>query len=565
MSTLPTVTAYTGIATQATPLAITTTFTPPPQCTEHRLTMLENQKFELWLNSPVPVENITMTACYPKELLDNILLDDQGSVLFPAFAPFICPEKYNNVLTGASGYFACCPSGYGLAQNRDAPLTRPGAGGTCYTNIKMGATLNITAYDSSSLVGPTTWVATTSGSQAYAYPIDGYRTGNFTAGAGTNAENQTSSYLVHPTPTMSSPATESTPQPLLGLKSGDSDAGLNKAAQIGTIIGSITGGLGLIATLVFGIKTLYQWKHRDHGSQDDMNESGGASGSTTLIYHDPAENPVGNIASAKSLPLRDYYNQGSNRTPFRRTSNQWLTRQATNFMSPSGEVSRICSSPERIDSFQSSLQAEAAPSASHLGLLESLKKYPYSPEEEYFSNRPDVSPVSPVSPESLQQQPQQSFSHPTDWSHFEHEINTPTKSLTAPYPTRQSKYGVAPLKLPVRKNTQAAFAISSSPERITYEQARAFYIPFPDSLGLPSTSNMEQVDTKRVTKIEQSITREQSEGNSEERQLDQEFTLYPCPSPDGYWDFIEPELYHTGDSVGEDVLRDSWLDTCSSI
>jgi len=72
--------------------------------------------------------------------------------------------------------------------------------------------------------------------------------------AGTFPENKTSSYLAHPSPTQNFPPESSST--LRSQPPDDFGGGFNKAAQIGTAIGVVIGGLGLIAIIVFGFKTV---------------------------------------------------------------------------------------------------------------------------------------------------------------------------------------------------------------------------------------------------------------------------------------------------------------------
>jgi hypothetical protein len=58
---------------------------------------------------------------------------------------------------------------------------RPAHGGTCYSGI---STVVVTAYDNSSAVATSTWVASVSGAQAYALVIEGYAAANATSGNG---------------------------------------------------------------------------------------------------------------------------------------------------------------------------------------------------------------------------------------------------------------------------------------------------------------------------------------------------------------------------------------------
>jgi hypothetical protein len=206
--------------------AITTSFVPPPQCMQNLLTMMENKRYQLRLHDPYPVPNITMSLCYPKEFM-AYTYQDTSLPSYPAFSPLICPEMYSTVFSTTSGYVACCPrhvsrylmvtfsvlthsaSGYGLAQNSKAPLDQPASGGTCYTNINSGQTINITAYNSATLLGPKSWLATTSGAQGYAYPIDEFRSSNTTITTSYLAENRTRIYQGNITPTAAKTSTAS--------------------------------------------------------------------------------------------------------------------------------------------------------------------------------------------------------------------------------------------------------------------------------------------------------------------------------------------------------------------
>lgn len=88
---------------------LTTTFVPKATaCTENRLTMLANRKYEIWNNEPVPVPNITITDCYPTQFLESYTLLG-AKVTQPAFNPLICPDNYETIGPYTSNYIACCP------------------------------------------------------------------------------------------------------------------------------------------------------------------------------------------------------------------------------------------------------------------------------------------------------------------------------------------------------------------------------------------------------------------------------------------------------------------------
>jgi hypothetical protein len=156
---------------------LTTTFAPTATCTENRLTMLANRGYEIWMNMPVPVPNSTFSDCYPSQYMTSYLLS-AGGVTQPAFNPLVCPQGYSTIGPYTSNYIACCPSGYLFASPTiSAPSDRPAFGGTCYTPILEATPVMVTAYGSSGVTATTTFSATVTNAQAYAYPIDGFAYG----------------------------------------------------------------------------------------------------------------------------------------------------------------------------------------------------------------------------------------------------------------------------------------------------------------------------------------------------------------------------------------------------
>ena len=170
--------------------ALTTTFTPPAECTAGHLTMLQSDAYKVWLNEPRPVPNTTFSSCYPSQFVTSYLHSVSSTVL-PAFSPLVCQHNYftifNQSISSRPLYVACCPrSGTQTLMNVGSPLTlltcsnygfappsistpgRPAYGGTCYSNI---ISTSITQYDNSSSSG--VMYFSTSG-QAYAHPIDGF-------------------------------------------------------------------------------------------------------------------------------------------------------------------------------------------------------------------------------------------------------------------------------------------------------------------------------------------------------------------------------------------------------
>lgn len=88
--------------------ALITQFAPHgTACTENRLTMLQNQAFEIWNNAPFPVPGTTFSDCYPSQFMSS-LISSAGGTTLPAFSPLKCPENYSTV-EFTSSYIACCP------------------------------------------------------------------------------------------------------------------------------------------------------------------------------------------------------------------------------------------------------------------------------------------------------------------------------------------------------------------------------------------------------------------------------------------------------------------------
>lgn len=92
--------------------ALTTTFTPPPSCTSHHLTMLENQAFRVWMNEPIPVPDTTFSDCYPSQFMTSYQ-QQMSNTIVPAFSPLVCPDSYatvfNQPIKDRPLYIACCP------------------------------------------------------------------------------------------------------------------------------------------------------------------------------------------------------------------------------------------------------------------------------------------------------------------------------------------------------------------------------------------------------------------------------------------------------------------------
>lgn len=91
---------------------LTTSFTPPPSCTQGHITMLMSAAYQIWLNEPRPVPNTTISDCYPPQFMTSFLASVSSTIL-PAFSPLVCPDNYftiyNQTITSRPLYVACCP------------------------------------------------------------------------------------------------------------------------------------------------------------------------------------------------------------------------------------------------------------------------------------------------------------------------------------------------------------------------------------------------------------------------------------------------------------------------
>ncbi|KAF2087595.1 hypothetical protein K490DRAFT_65426 [Saccharata proteae CBS 121410] len=262
--------------------ALTTTFSPPATCTQNHLTILSSPGYMIWVNEPVPVPSTTVSACYPSQFLDGYTSTSSSSIA-PFISPLVCPDGWVTAMTGPSSYIACCPTGYELAPPTvTVSPSRPAYGGTCYSNFASGQTVNITVYNSASLVATSTWLASDSTDQAYGHVIDG-----IAAYIPTTAANAT-------TAAISTPPTSSTPAPT--TSSSPSSSSLSGGAIAGIVIG-ICALLALLVASTFFL--LRRRKHRLGRSQSRTHEVD-ASGSA--IAEKDGSNPyAGNDGKAAEL------------------------------------------------------------------------------------------------------------------------------------------------------------------------------------------------------------------------------------------------------------------------
>lgn len=93
--------------------SLTTTFTPPSECTQGHLTMLERQAYYVWLNAPLPVVNTTFSSCYPDAFMTSYLQSAVSGTIAGPFSPLVCPKNYVTVrsqsVSDRPSYIVCCP------------------------------------------------------------------------------------------------------------------------------------------------------------------------------------------------------------------------------------------------------------------------------------------------------------------------------------------------------------------------------------------------------------------------------------------------------------------------
>ena len=129
-----TVTLPSDVSTRTTSLStpiLSTKFTPPPSCSSS-LTKLDQSFGEIWKNAIIPVDNLTVSACYAHEFMTSYLQSIRG-VSLPPFMTLSCQKDWtiahtwstesshcNTKYTAdtACWYIACCPSYVSMIGNR---------------------------------------------------------------------------------------------------------------------------------------------------------------------------------------------------------------------------------------------------------------------------------------------------------------------------------------------------------------------------------------------------------------------------------------------------------------
>jgi hypothetical protein len=84
-------------------MALTTVFTPPPECTESFTQVASNY----WENVIVPAPQKTLTSCYPSQFYSSAV-GAAHSVALPPFNPLVCPSGWSSIPYNST-YVVCCP------------------------------------------------------------------------------------------------------------------------------------------------------------------------------------------------------------------------------------------------------------------------------------------------------------------------------------------------------------------------------------------------------------------------------------------------------------------------
>jgi hypothetical protein len=84
-------------------MALTTVFTPPPECTGSFTQIGSNY----WEDVIVPAPHTTLTSCYPSQFYSSAV-GAANSVPLPPFNPLVCPSGWSSLPYNTT-YIVCCP------------------------------------------------------------------------------------------------------------------------------------------------------------------------------------------------------------------------------------------------------------------------------------------------------------------------------------------------------------------------------------------------------------------------------------------------------------------------
>ena len=100
-----------------TTLALTTVFTPPPECT-NGMTLARGY---LWRQVITPAESVTLTSCYPSQFYSSAVVRYISDL--PPFNQLVCPDRWDSHFLNKT-YMICCPRYVIRAQTRLARTPR---------------------------------------------------------------------------------------------------------------------------------------------------------------------------------------------------------------------------------------------------------------------------------------------------------------------------------------------------------------------------------------------------------------------------------------------------------
>ncbi|KIW04943.1 uncharacterized protein PV09_04108 [Verruconis gallopava] len=147
--------------------AFVTEFLPAPTCMDPPLSMFLNQENRVWINYPFPASGVTVSDCYPSDIIESL----NTPFRLPATTPLSCPNWYTTATRYTGNYAVCCPLSYTLAlAPTGAPASRPALSATCFSNLPSPTTViawdNVTITSTQGYNDPT--------AQAFALALDGF-------------------------------------------------------------------------------------------------------------------------------------------------------------------------------------------------------------------------------------------------------------------------------------------------------------------------------------------------------------------------------------------------------
>ncbi|CAI6025098.1 unnamed protein product [Clonostachys chloroleuca] len=255
---------------------LTTTFIPPPTCTESRLSMMASPRYQIWNNEPAPLSNTKVTDCYPSQFIKRYTSAfNQSSSIAPLMSPLVCPSGWVTARQWDNAYIVCCASGYLLhPPETTVDADRPGYGGTCYSPFLVGQTATVTGYNSTMITATFPWVASSSADQAYAHPIDGFAM-DLLASLTSSSESVTST-------SSSSLATATATND----SSEDSSTASSSSISGGAIAGIVIGVLAGLALIILAVFLLI--RRRRGGQHPPNTQIGELGGEPVMVYeHKP--------------------------------------------------------------------------------------------------------------------------------------------------------------------------------------------------------------------------------------------------------------------------------------